>query len=57
MGMERMYGVSQIFIKPGSDGSVELILVKITDDVMLEGSIDAMKSLVEKIRSRFEISK
>lgn len=57
MKMERVNGLSQFLIKRAHDGVIELMLVKVTDDILFADSIDTMQEFVKKIATRFNVSK
>lgn len=57
MGMERVYGVSQMFFKSRRNRELTFILVKITDDILFSGKEEMMKDFTAAIRKRFDISK
>lgn len=57
LGMERVYGVSQMFLRRNEESEIIFILVKVTDDILFAGKIDSMNHFVKLIRKRFEISK
>lgn len=57
MGMETVTGVSQLFIKRGAEGNIQMIMAKITDDLLFAGSKERMGQFVESIQARFSISK
>lgn len=57
MKMKTITGVSQIFVKRKPNGSIQLLLAKITDDLLFAGTMQDMNEFVEKISARFKISK
>lgn len=54
---ERVFGVSQIFVKRSSDGGIVMLMAKVTDDLLMAGSVEDIKEFVELIGKRFPISK
>lgn len=57
MGIDRVSGVPQMFVKPGSDSKLIFILVKLTDDLLLPGSRAIMEQFVPEVKIRFHFSK
>lgn len=57
MGMETVRGISQLFVKRREDGSILLMVAKVTDDLLIAASAGVMKEFVEQVRKRFKISK
>lgn len=55
--MDCVHGFGQLFIRRGSDGLPSLFTVKLSDYILMPGSIDEMKEFVRDIRTRFKISK
>lgn len=56
-GIKRVTGVSQLFLKRTKDGSIRMILAKVTDYIIFSGTKDDMDQFVSHISSRFKISK
>lgn len=56
-GMDRVNGISQLFIKRRSDDTIKLILAKVTDDLLFTGDIDTMEEFVKEVSNRFKVSK
>lgn len=54
--LDRIFGVSQCSVRWGSNCKVLFFLVKLTDDVLISGSVDFMSEFVLRIKERFNIS-
>lgn len=39
-GFERVFGVSQIFVKRTKNGDISMIIAKVTDDLLMSGRIE-----------------
>lgn len=57
MEMEQAKGISQFFTKRRKDGSISILLAKITDDLLIAGELQAIKDFIEKLTGRFKVSK
>lgn len=57
MGFQRVRGASQLYIKRDRSGEIILILAKVTDDILMAGTIVAMKWLSRQMDKRFGLSK
>lgn len=57
IGLERVFGVSQLYVRRRQDGSVQLILAKVTDDFFVAGQNDDVRSFMNQMKSRFEMRK
>lgn len=57
MGMERVNGSYQLLIKRRKDGTVELMMVKKTEDLLFAGDKNRMGIFVSYISERFNICK
>ena len=55
--LERVLGVSQLFVKRDKYGRVVLLVAKVTDDFLLGGSIDNMKAFLDNLKQRFIVGK
>lgn len=55
--MERVTGVSKLFLKRRRDGRIDLRLEKVTDDLLFAGTKEELDRFVELIYKRFKISK
>ncbi|PXF40694.1 hypothetical protein BWQ96_09596 [Gracilariopsis chorda] len=53
--MERVLGISQMFIRCNKPGNVQLIIAKATDDFLIYGIYSAMKNLAERLKQRFKV--
>ena len=53
----RVHGVSQLYIKRGQEGSIMLMIAKLTDDLLMAGTKVAMRQFADLISKRFTISK
>lgn len=57
MVFEQVRGVSQLFIKRNTDGTIAMILAKITDELLFAGDTGTMKEFTNKLTQRFKVSK
>lgn len=57
INMETLTDISQLFIKMEEKGSIWIILAKITDELLFEGTIAGMEGFVEDIPGRLKVSK
>lgn len=57
MGMEQAKGISQLFIKRRNDGSISMLLAKITDGFLITGDLLTLNEFVERLITRFQIRK
>lgn len=57
MGFQRIRGASQLYIKKDRSGEIILIIAKVTDDVLMAGTLIAMKWLSRQMDKRFGLSK
>ena len=55
--MELVNGVSQLFLKRSSRGDIILMIAKVTDDLLMAGSVEYMRWFKDIIGKRFPISK
>lgn len=53
----RVSEVSQIVVRRTRENPISLMITKVTDDILMAGSINEMKNFVERIGNRFVISK
>ena len=56
-GMERVHGISQLFIRRDTSGNVQLLIAKVTDDFLLGGTHASMKHFTELLKQRFDVGK
>lgn len=56
-GLQRVFGISQLFIRRATDGSVVLLVAKVTDDFLLAGSLAEMEAFVDRLKRRFVVGK
>lgn len=56
-GLERIFGISQLYRKRDKNGSTILLVAKVTDDLLFSGSIRQMKAFAAQLERRFNISK
>lgn len=54
---ERVNGASQLYILRDADGVIFMLLAKVTDDMLMEGSPSTMSDFVRKLEQEFAISK
>lgn len=53
----RTLGISQLFVRRGNRGEIQMIAAKITDNVLMKGNIGTMRTMVAEINDRLTISK
>lgn len=56
-GMERVFGLSQLFFKRNSRGEISLIIAKVTDDFLLETTCEETQAFTELMQKRFKVGK
>lgn len=56
IGFEQMKGIAQIIMKMATDGKINMILTKFTDDLLLEADTEKMTYFTDKIYKRFKVS-
>lgn len=56
-GLERIFGISQLFVKRDRDGYICLLVAKVTDDFLLGGSVEQMQHFVKDLKERFIVGK
>lgn len=56
-GLERVFGIPQLFVKRDKDGYISLIIAKVTDDFLLGGAIEQMQLFIESLKNRFIVGK
>lgn len=56
-GFQRVFGVPQLFSRRDSAGDIILLVAKVTDDILMAGTKEAMQQFSEEISSRFTVSK
>ena len=57
VGLERVIGLSQLFLKRDAKGNVILLVAKVTDDFLLGGTKEAMQQFTNLLEKRFEVGK
>ena len=57
MNFERIIGVGQLYVKRDRKLGIELILVKLTDDLLISGAKNSVIALANAIRKRFTTRK
>lgn len=57
MGMEQARGISQVFVKRRKDGSISMIVTKLSEESLLSGDLLTINNLVTKLTMRFKASK
>lgn len=57
MGMERVDGISQLFIKRRTDGTIEMMLEKVTDYMLISGDNSTMNRFLKEVSRRFKVRK
>ena len=60
-GLERVLGISQLFIQRDARGAIKLLIAKVTDEFLLGdllgGSQRDMQIFIDKLKRRFEVWK
>ncbi len=56
-GMQRVFGISQIYIVKDHQGTLSLIVAKVTDDFLIAGEIESINHFAKELGNRFEIGK
>lgn len=56
MGFERVIGLNEMYIKYSKNGQIELILAKITDDMLFAGTVDDKTGLRNAMHAQFGLS-
>lgn len=56
-GLQRVCGISQLFVKRDTHGSICLLVAKVTDDFLLGGSVGEMQLFVDNLQKRFIVGK
>lgn len=56
-GLERVLGISQLFVKRDETGRIILLIAKVTDDFLLGGSVEEMKVFLDPLKQRFIVGK
>ena len=54
---EKVFGISQLFVKHNEHGDIQLIVAKVTDEFLLGGSLCEMCHFTEKLQKRFMVGK
>lgn len=57
IGMETVKGISQLFLKRRPDGSILMMVAKVTDDLLIAADKEVLNEFVEQVRKRFKVSK
>lgn len=56
-GLKRVQSISQIYTKRRADGSLAMLLAKLTDDLLLPGPVFKLNLCAKLIKSRFAAGK
>lgn len=56
-GFVRVMGMKQLYIKYFKDANINLILAKVTEEMLVAGSVETMTNLRVAMHNRFEASK
>lgn len=56
-GLQRVLGISQLFIKRDKQGRICLLIAKVTDDFLLGGSVESMEAFIRDLKKRFIVGK
>ena len=57
VGLERVIGLSQLFLKRDANGNVIILVSKVTDDILLGVTKEAMQQFTNLLKERFEVGK
>lgn len=57
IGMEKAKDISQLFIKRRNDGSISILLAKISDDLLIAGDLLTLNEFLERLTTRFKVRK
>lgn len=57
MVFEQVRGISQLFLKRAEDGSISMLLAKVTDDLLISGKTDVLKNFLQQLTKKFKVSK
>lgn len=57
LGLERVFGVSQLYAKRDKNGRILFLLAKLTDDLLMAGSDACIREFTDKISKQYTISK
>lgn len=52
-GLERILGLSQLFVRRSEDGSICLLIAKVTYDFLLDGTLEEMQKFIDELQKRF----
>lgn len=56
-GLQRISGVYQLFLKRNEDGTIKLLIVKVTDYILVVGTRQEQEVFNTTLRRRFPIRK
>lgn len=56
-GLRRLLGISQLFIRRADDGSLRMIVAKVTDYFLLEGAVEDMQNFRDRLAKRLLVGK
>lgn len=56
-GVERVFAVSQLFVKRNETNKIILLIAKVTDDFLASGTIEDIKQFMNKLCASFEVGK
>lgn len=56
-GVERIFGISQLFVKSDKHGAICLLVAKVTDDFLLGSTVQQTEMFVRDLNKRFEVGK
>lgn len=56
-GLERVFGIPQLFIRRKQDSSICLLIAKVTDDFLIGGSLKDIRAFIDLLRKRFIVGK
>lgn len=55
--MRRVSGIDQLFLRPGDDGCIHIVMEKVTDEILMVGSRATLDGFVTRLGQCFRISK
>lgn len=56
-GLERVPGISQMFIRRGKGGEIKLMVSKVTDDILMAGSAHDLRQFASTMAQEYKLSK
>ena len=56
-GLQRFFGLSQLFIRRDGHGRISLIVAKVTDDFLIGGRTEIICKFIDRMKRRFDVGK